>query len=708
MAKYKYDAALEARIDEILGRMSLSDKIAQLNMVDAHAGGPEYVDSLVREGKTGAFIGTMWSREDFNRVQKIAVEESPMKIPMITGVDVIHGHKTCFPTPIAMAAAFNPELVRQSYRCIAEAARADCIFWTFTPMLDMCHDPRWGRVTEGPGEDPYVGAKLAAAIVEGLQGDDLSKPDSMAACAKHYVGYGGAEAGVDYHKAEISDQTLRNYYLPAFRSAVEAGCSTVMNAFNDVSGKPAANNRYLLTDVLRGEWGFDGFVVSDDHAVGQLERAGVAEDRADCAAQALNAGLDMDMRDNTYADELENCVKNGTVSVETIDEAVRRILRIKLRLGLFENPYVEERNIDFEAHSKVAKAIADETVVLLKNNGILPLDKKATIGLFGALQRNKELNAGCWAGNVDYGRVTDFGDAMKKTADPEAKVYVDAETSMGYFAMYPNVFDVAVLALGQTPFFDGENANVTSLELDDEQKVLIEKVRKMGKPVVAVIRAGRPLALESIEPYFDAILWCWHGGTEGSVSIADVIYGNVNPSGRLPITIPRVTGQEPIYYNQTTSCRNNEGYYGNNTIKNYRDCKDTPMYPFGYGLSYTTFEYSPVRVKNAEISLEDIKNGAAFEITVDVKNTGDVEGKEVVQCYTHDCVAKLTRPIREMKGYDKQNYKAGETKTVTFSLGYNELGYFDDNKTYVVEKGAFKVWVGPVCTTDNEITIKIV
>lgn len=710
---------IEQKITDLLAEMTVGEKVGQLVQIDSRAKGEDEIKRLIREGKVGSFIlsgigswdfaceGSVAHREYANEMQRVAIEESRMGIPVIYGHDVIHGWHTSFPDMIAMAAGFNPDIVEKSFRTIARECANDCVHWTFSPMLDLSHDPRWGRCTEGPGEDPYLGAKMAAAAVKGFQGDDLSRQDGIAACAKHYIGYGSAEGGRDYHKGEISDQTLRNYYLPAFRAAVDAGVSTVMNAFNDVNGLPAASNKYLLTDVLRGELGFDGFVISDDHAIEQLVKHGTAEDRADAAAQALNAGLDMDMRDDVYLEELEKCVENGTVPMEVLDEAVRRVLRIKFRLGLFDHPYTEVVPVDYDEHSKISREMADETVVLLKNNGILPLAKDTKVGIYGYLAREIDLSHGCWSGGVSRARTAVFPDAMEKIAGECGHVechdghYLDVN-----FAWAGNP-DVCVLLLGQTPYMDGENANVTSLELSADQKVIIEQAKRLGKPMIAVIRAGRPLALESIDHYFDAIIWGWHNGTEGATSLAAAIYGDLNPNGKLSMTIPRVTGQEPLYYNQTSSCRPNEGYYGNDQIRNYRDCNDSPMYPFGFGLSYTTFEYSELRAEKAEISYADIMAGEAFEIKVKVKNTGDREGKEVAQCYIHDCVAKLTRPIRELKGFVKENYLPGEEKEVVFRLTKDELGYWDNHMSYVVEPGKFKVWVGGDCYAKDEIEICI-
>jgi len=710
---------IEQKITDLLEKMTVGEKIGQLVQIDCYANDPDEIKRLIREGKVGSFILSHnygWDyacepsiefRKYINEFQRVAVEESRMGIPIINGHDVIHGWHTSFPDILAMAAGFNPDIVERSFRAIARECANDCVHWTFSPMLDMSHDPRWGRCTEGPGEDPYLGAAMAGAAVKGFQGDDLSRQDSIAACAKHYIGYGSAEGGRDYHKGEISDQTLRNYYLPAFRAAVDAGVCTVMNAFNDVNGLPAASNRYLLTDVLRGELGFDGFVVSDDHAIEQLVKHGTAEDIADAAQQALNAGLEMDMRDDVYLEHLEECVENGTVSMDVLDEAVRRVLRIKFRLGLFDHPYTEVVPVDYEEHSRLSREMADETVVLLKNNGILPLKKSANVGIYGYLAGDISLSHGCWAGAPSRDRIVKFPDAMNKIAGEEGHVEVHDGHYLDALVAWPGDPDVCVMLIGQVPYMDGENANVTSLELSDDQKLIIEKCKKMGKPMVAVIRSGRPLALESIDHYFDAIIWGWHNGTEGATSLAAAIYGDLNPNGKLSMTIPRVTGQEPLYYNQTSSCRHNEGYYGNDRIRNYRDCNDSPMYPFGFGLSYTTFEYSDLHAERSEISYDEIMNGGAFEIKVKVKNTGDREGKEVAQCYIHDCVAKLTRPIRELKGFIKENYLPGEERELTFRLTKNELGYWDNHMTYLVEPGKFKVWVGGNCYAENEIEITI-
>lgn len=512
------DQNIERRITELLSQMTVREKIGQLNQV----GNPRHRDAefekLCASGDVGSFIlnliGTYYDTSEgaeeirgvINEFQRCAVEGSRMGIPIIFGRDVIHGFHTMYPNPIALAASFNPALVEKSYRCIAKEAANCGVHWTFAPMVDRAQDPRWGRCVEGPGEDPYLGSKMAAAEVRGLQGDDLSKRDSIVACAKHYVGYGGAEGGRDYHKAEISDQTLRNYYLPNFRAAVEAGCGTVMNAFNDISGVPAASNRYLLTDVLRGEMGFDGFVISDDHAIVQLVRHGVAEDEAEAAAMALNAGLDMDMRDGLYINHLEELIDSGRVSTETLDESVRRVLRIKFRAGLFDHPYTVCVPVDYDAHQKVSREIADETVVLLKNNGVLPLSKKTCVGILGSIQSDRGINLGCWASDYDLKRIKTFEEGMHYIA-PDAPIQSFQGTYIDVMLAFLRDPEVIVLALGESPYVSGENANMANIELPEEQKVLIEKAKRTGKKLVGVVMSGRPLALETVEPYLDAIVW---------------------------------------------------------------------------------------------------------------------------------------------------------------------------------------------------------
>lgn len=711
----------DKRIDEILSQMTLKEKIGQLNQIT----GPlreEQIDSIkesVRKGEVGSIILASSSTagndeqghvnvELYNDIQRVAVEESRTHIPMIYGRDVIHGHRTVYPIPLASAAAFNPELLEKCYRNVAKEAIADGIHWTFSPMLDMCHDPRWGRVIEGPGEDPYVGAMMAKACVKGFQGDDISDKDSMVACAKHYIGYGASEGGRDYHRTEISDATLYNYYVPAFRAAVDAGVATVMSSFNDINGIPTTGGKKYLTDILRGKLGFEGFVVSDWGAVEQLEKQGYAENRADCAKLALNAGLDLNMCDRCYIENLEELVNNGEVAEETVDEAVRRILRIKLAMGLFENPYRENKDIDRTEHIKDSRLLALESMVLLKNNGVLPLKKDKKIALIGPFAKERRSLLGSWTLDGKAEETTNLYEALC-SAVGNGNVYCQNEEFSVYDGapyLYADA-DLIVLALGESNLVTGENRAVSDISLNTAQIELINRMRATGKKVIGVFFCGRPVAMEGVADNLDAVLYAWHSGTETANAVCDILFGDAVPSGKTAITFPRKSGHIPLYYNVTSSGRPVDCYYGENPQNCYIDSIPTPYYPFGFGLSYTTFEYSKPVSDKTEISLDSLKAGESFKISADIKNTGDFDGKETVQLYIRDKVASIMRPIRELKDFKKPFIKKGETQTVQFELGYDKLGFYNESGEYVVEKGEFEIFVGENCLTDNKIGILV-
>ena len=713
----KYDK----QIDEILSKMTLKDKIGQLNQITGPLK-PENVETIkeaVRKGEVGSIILASSSTagndeqghvnvELYNDIQRVAVEESPTHIPMIYGRDVIHGHRTVYPIPLASAAAFNPELVEKCYRNVAKEAIADGIHWTFSPMLDMCHDPRWGRVIEGPGEDPYVGACVAKACVKGFQGDGISNENSMVACAKHYIGYGASEGGRDYHRTEISDSTLYNYYVPAFRAAVEAGVATVMSSFNDINGIPTTGSRKYLTDILRGKLGFEGFVVSDWGAVEQLEKQGYAKDRADCAKTALNAGLDLNMCDKCYIENLEQLVNDGEVSEETVNEAVRRILRIKLAMGLFEKPYRENKDVERTEHIKDARLLARESMVLLKNDGILPLKKDMKIALIGPFAKERRSLLGSWTLDGKAEETPNLYEALCDAIGTE-NVYAQNEE----FSVYdgaPYLFadaDVIVLALGESNLVTGENRAVSDISLNTAQVELINKMRATGKKVIGVFFCGRPVAMEGVADNLDAVLYAWHSGSETANAVCDILFGDTVPSGKTAITFPRKSGHIPLYYNVTSSGRPVNCYYGENPQNCYIDSIPTPYYPFGYGLSYTTFCYSKPDSDKYEISLEELKAGGNFKISAEIKNTGDFDGKETVQLYIRDKVASIMRPIRELKDFKKPFIKKGETAKVEFLLGYDKLGFYNENGEYIVEKGEFEVFIGENCLTDNKIEISV-
>ncbi len=706
---------IEKRIDVLLERMSLRDKIGQLTQSVFVASKAEQTEQTVRTQHPGSLIiatsahagndqQEQMHADVLNRMQKIAIEETG--IPMIFGRDVIHGHRTVYPVPLAMAAAFEPDLVRRAYRATAKEAKNDGIHWTFTPMLDLSRDPRWGRIIESPGEDPYVGECFARAAVEGIQGQELSAPDSMVACAKHYVGYGLSEGGRDYHRAEASDYTLRNYHLKAFHAAVDAGVKTVMSSFNEISGQPVTSSRYLLTDVLKDEFGFDGFVVSDWNAVIQLKGQGVAETDADCARLAINAGLDMDMVDGCYYHHLEELVAVGEVPIAQIDDAVRRVLRVKMEAGLFEHPYIEKIDFDADSHISLARELAQESMVLLKNNGVLPLKKEQKIALFGPMARERRAHLGSWSLDFDLACVPTVEEALIEKAGAEKITTADLWDEMGGAIRRT---DVTVLALGESNNITGESRGIARIELSEGQKELARRAKELGNPVVGVLCFGRPVALQDAEQYFDAILYAWHSGSQSANAIADILYGEVNPSGKTPATFARVTGQIPLYYNPSPSGRSVNGYYSEPDMfnRNYEDCLGSPLYPFGYGRSYTTYEYGTPRADRTSISLQELMEGGGVTVSVEVRNTGGMDGKEIAQCYVRDRIASMTRPVKELKGFEKQRIQAGETKTFTFRLDKSAFGFYDARGRFVIERGAFDITVGADCLCTAGVTITV-
>ena len=702
---------IEKRIDEILEKMTLRDKIGQLTQISCNVNDYDAMAEKIKKYRPGSLIlaGTAFAGSDeqermktqvLNDLQKLALDE--FGIPMVNGRDVIHGFNVLFPTPLAMAAAFDGDLVKNAFRATAEEATASGVHWTFTPMLDVARDSRWGRMVEGPGEDPYVGECFARASVEGLQGD-LTRDDQMIACAKHYIGYGASEGGRDYHTTEINNYSLHNYYLRAFRAAVKAGIKTFMSSFNEIGGQPVSGSRYLLTDVLRGELGFEGFVVSDWAAIDQLRKHGVAATQKDAARIALNAGLDMDMVDDCYFNSLEELVENGELSMETVDLSVRRILRVKAEMGLFDRPYIRERKPDIDAHMALARKTAADCMVLLKNNGVLPIAEGKKIGLAGPMKEEVRAHIGTWAPDC----VTAYGKNLYSAfCDKFGKERV---VNKPMDAMRADLFrhsDVVVLALGESEHLSGEAHSIANTDLPADQLALAKQMKMMGKPVVGVMCFARPVALGEAEMYFDAILYAWHGGTCAADAIADVLAGDVNPSGRLPVTIPRSTHQIPLYYNVRPAGRYVDGYYGD-TWGNYQDMLPSPLYPFGYGLSYTTFAYGKAEADVQELSLEEIMAGKSFRVSVTVENTGKREGKEVVQCYINDNVASMVRPIRELRGFNKVTLSSGEKKTVTFAIGFEELAFYNAENKLVVEKGTFTVAVGANCYTGNAVTVEV-
>lgn len=710
----------DSMINDFIAKMTLKEKIGQLNQIT----GPlreeqiEDIKSAIRNGEVGSIILASSSTAGndpqghvniqlYNELQKVAVTESRLGIPMIYGRDVIHGHRTVYPIPLSSAAAFNTELVEKCYRDIAEEAAADGIHWTFSPMLDLSRDPRWGRIIEGPGEDPYVGACMARACVKGFQGDDLKDSKSLAACAKHYIGYGASEGGRDYHRTEISDATLYNYYLPAFRAAVEAGVATVMSSFNDINGTPTTGGKKYLTDILRGKLGFEGFTVSDWGAVEQLQKQGVAASRAECAKIAIEAGLDLNMCDRCYIEELENLVNTGDVAEETINTAVKRILRIKFALGLFDRPYREPFDCDVKRHEENAKKLASESMVLLKNNGVLPLDKSVKVALVGPFAKERRSLLGSWTLDGDKDATENLYEALCRTVGSEN---VFCQTDLAAYDdsnyLYRDA-DVIVIALGESYLCTGENRAVSDISVPAAQRELINKMHATGKKVAGVCFFGRPVAMEDVEDKLDAILYAWHSGSKTAAAVCDILFGDTVPSGKTAVTFPRRPTHIPLYYNVTSSGRPVDCYYGENPENCYLDSTPTPLYPFGFGLSYTTFKYSAPDTDRRELSAEALKGGEKFKVRVAVQNTGNYDGKETVQLYIRDKVASLMRPIRELKGFKKVLINKDRTSEVVFDIGYEQLGFYNENGEYLLEKGEFDVFIGENCLTENKITLTV-
>jgi beta-glucosidase len=687
----------ESKINALLSKMNLDEKIGQLNQYFSRG---KFDPEFIRQGKAGSVINAAGaltgsgeskssSAEACNQIQRFALE-ARHKIPQLFGRDVIHGYRTVFPIPLAQAASWNPELAEQAASVAALEATADGIKWTFAPMLDIARDPRWGRIAEGNGEDPFLGAQMAAAVVKGFQGNDFSAPDKLVACAKHYIGYGSAEGGRDYDNGEISEPTLRDIYLPPFQSAVKSGVGTLMSAFLDLNGIPATANRRLLTDVLRGEWGFDGFVVSDWDSVGELVHHGVAEDNAQAAVLALKAGVDMDMVSGAYLNTLAASLQSGKISLGDIDEAVHRILRIKFRAGLFDQPFTDPeratRDLLTDQSRVLARKFARETMVLLKNEGgLLPLDSRfKRIAVVGPLIHARAELFGSWAPDGRAEDVTPLDEALKQIAPAGVELvfaeYADKAAHRTLSA------DAVLLVVGEYPYRSGENSNVSDLSLPPGQAEFVEAVGALGKPAVLIVIAGRPLAITKQVARVESVLYTWQPGIEGGAALGEILFGLESPSARLPVTFPRATGQIPLYYNHKNSGRplSIDGPFKSR----YVDLPTTPLFPFGYGLTYTTFEYASLRVSSETLH-------SKIEISADVTNSGKRAGNELVQLYVRDLFGSLTRPVRELKGFQRIILMPGETRRVSFTLTEESLAFTRADGTKGIEPGAFHVWIAP-------------
>jgi beta-glucosidase len=729
---------VERKIDALVARMTLEEKLGQLQQSGGDVAGHANADiyDAARAGRLGSTLGVRGARNT-NDLQRAAVEGSRLKIPLIFGFDVIHGYRTIFPIPLGEAASFDPSAAERSAYVAAAEARAAGVHWTFAPMVDVARDARWGRIAEGAGEDTYLGSSMARARVRGFQGSDYSARDRVVACAKHFAAYGAAESGRDYNTTDMSEQRLREVYLPPFKAAVDAGVGTLMSAFNDVNGVPSSGNSFTLTKILRGEWGFDGFVVSDYTSVQEMIAHGYASDGADAARLSLTAGVEMEMVSRLYNLNAAELMRQGKLRIADIDEAVRRILRVKFRAGLFDKPYVDESreaSVTLSAENlRAAREVAARSLVLLKNDGdSLPLRKDLrSVAVIGPLADDPRAIIGPWSGDgrpqdsvtlleaikgkvsqrtkilyakgvaIEGKGVTGNYDApppspsaaggtnVASAADTEAARLATTPTSANSIAEAVRAArdsDAVVVAVGETAEMSGEAASRTSLDLPGRQLELLQAIQQTGKPYVVVLMNGRPLAINWLAENSPAILETWFAGTQGGNAIADVLFGDVNPGGKLPATFPRTSGEEPFYYNHTDTGRppSNEKY-----TSKYLDVPVSPLYPFGYGLSYTTF-----RLSNLRLSAQRIAPSGSVDVNVDVENTGRREGDEVVQLYIRDVVASRVRPIKELKGFRRVTLQPGERRTLTFKLTPAELGFYNTAMQFAVEPGRFEVFAG--------------
>lgn len=711
MSDYNWiDAKTESRIDALLEKMTLEEKVGQLVQIDIV---PDDLEERVRAGKVGSLLSSFDVRRN-NRLQRVAVEESRLGIPLLVGNDVIHGYRTIFPIPLALACTWEPALIERATRVGAEEAATCGTSWIYAPMVDICRDPRWGRVAEGAGEDPFLGMAMAQAQVRGIQGKLSGSDWQIVACPKHYVAYGAAEAGRDYNTAEVSERALREVYLPPFKAAFDAGAGSVMSAFNEISGVPASANAFTLRKVLREEFGFQGIVVSDYNSVGELIGHGVAADLKEATRQALTAGVDVDMLSHGYSQYLAELVEEGAVPVEVVDEAVRRVLRIKFGLGLFERPYVDEGlaqqiilRDDFRA---LAREVAQKSMVLLKNEGdLLPLMPGAQrIALIGPLADNQADLLGCWAGQGKPEDVVTVIEGIRSQLGNEANLnYVAgcsvAGTELNIEAAVEAALnaDVIIAVLGESAALSGEAHSRAHLGLPGGQQELLDALHATGKPIIGVLMCGRPLVIPEMAGQVAALLLAWHGGVEAGNAIADLLFGVANPSGKLSISFPWTEGQIPVYYAHKNTGRSIEGEGVKQFVEEYKsrylDVPNTPLFSFGFGLSYTTFDYTDLKVETPQVD-----QTGTLVVSATIKNTGNRPSEEVVQLYVRDLVGSTTRPVKELKGFRRVKLQPGETQEISFEIPVASLGCVGLDLQYRVEPGDFKVWIGPDSTKGLE------
>ncbi len=728
------DLKMKIFIDALMKRMTLEEKLGQMNLpgagdITTGQAGNSDIAKKIKEGKVGGLFNIK-SVVKIRDVQKVAVEQSRLKIPLIFGMDVIHGYETVFPIPLGLSCTWDMSLVKRSARIAATEASADGINWTFSPMVDIARDPRWGRIAEGSGEDPYLGSQIAKAMVTGYQGTDLTKNNTIMACVKHYALYGAAEAGRDYNTTDMSHQRMYNEYLPPYKAAVDAGVGTVMASFNEVDGVPATANKWLMTDVLRKQWGFKGFVVTDYTGINEMVIHGVGDTQT-VSARALMAGIDMDMVGESFLTTAQKSLKEGKVTMAQINAACRRILEAKYKLGLFDDPYKycdgnrAKTEIFTKANRTEARSIAAQSFVLLKNqNNILPLKKSGTISLIGPLADNKENMPGTWSVAADFSKATSLLTGLQEVVGSQVKILHARGANLDEDSLFEdragmfgkslrrdsrpasvilqealdiaNRSDVIIAALGESAEMSGESSSRSNINIPGIQIELLKALLKTGKPVVLVLFTGRPLVLKWENENVPAILNVWFGGSEAGYAIADVLFGDVNPSGKLTTTFPQNVGQLPLYYaHKNTGRILGEGKWFEKFRSNYLDVSNEPVYPFGYGLSYTTFNYSDIKLSNSSL-----KGNQKLTATVTITNTGKYDGKEVVQLYIHDVVGSVTRPVKELKGFQKIELKAGESKTVSFNITPDDLKFYNYDLKYDWEAGEFEIMIG---TNSNDV-----
>ena len=739
--KLKTIAPKDIFVADLMSKMTLEEKIGQLNLptsgdITTGQANSSNVAKNIEEGKVGGLFNIK-SATKIYEVQKIAVEKSRLKIPLLFGMDVIHGYETTFPIPLGLSCTWDMDLIKRSAQIAAQEASADGINWTFSPMVDISRDPRWGRVSEGSGEDPYLGSQIAKAMVIGYQGDDLAKNNTILSCVKHFALYGAPDGGRDYNTVDMSHIKMYNDYFPPYKAAVDAGVASAMASFNEVDGIPATGNKWLMTEVLRNQWGFKGFVVTDFTGINEMIDHGMG-DLQTVSALALNAGIDMDMVGEGFLSTLKKSLDEKKVTIEQIDNAVRLILNSKYDLGLFQDPYkycdVNRAKVEvFTKENRAeARSIAAQSLVLLKNDKqLLPLKKSGTIALIGPLADAKENMAGTWSVATKQENSISLLSGLKEVAGANAKVLYAKGSNLVYDAKLEehatmfgktlhrdnrtdkelldeavkiaNQSDVIVAALGESAEFSGESSSRTNIKIPQAQKDLLAALLKTGKPVVLVVFNGRPLDLTDENGTVPAILDVWFAGSEAGLAIADVLFGDINPSGKLTMTFPRNVGQIPIYYNEKNTGRplgNKEGNF-EKFRSNYIDERNEPLFPFGFGLSYTTFEYS-----NLKLSETTFKSNQTIKVSVDITNTGNFDGKEVVQLYIRDLVGSVTRPVKELKGFRKINIKKGEKQTVTFDISVEDLKFYNSDLKYVAEPGEFEIFIGT--SSDTSLKLKLV